>query len=91
MDKRDLQQAINGPSVDSIRNSQVITCTCGSVLFTEKITFRKISALISPTGKEEVTPLSFIVCDGCKKVLPIFDPHDLAPKEIKANALNIVK
>jgi len=71
-----------GPSAEIIRNSPVFKCDCGSVVFTEKLTFRKISAIISPTGKEEMAPIPMVICDKCGKVPSVFDPHNLAPKEI---------
>lgn len=44
-----------------------ISCKCGSVLFQEAIRIGKISALISPTGKEEIIPMKTLICLSCKE------------------------
>lgn len=68
---------------EMVRNSQVVKCDCGNVTFSEKLTFRKISSILSPTGREEVIPLPVVMCDACGKVPAIFDPHGMAPPSIK--------
>jgi hypothetical protein len=42
-----------------------IKCGCGSVIFTEAFELKKLSALQSPSGKEELVPLPVIVCKIC--------------------------
>ena len=49
----------------------------------EKVIFKKISALLSPSGKTEIVPMPIIVCDKCGKVSDIFDLQNLLPKELK--------
>jgi len=80
------QQLLRGPQVtpEIVRDSKTIQCDCGGFLFTEKIMFKKISAIISPSGKEEIVPMTVIVCDKCGKVPEIFDSQNILPKEIRA-------
>jgi len=69
---------------DMIKNSPNITCDCGGMLFTEKLFFKKISALLSGSGKEEVAPMPVMVCENCGAVPSVFDPQNILPEEIKA-------
>ena len=70
--------------IGMLKNSKFQKCDCGGVMFEEKIMFKKISALISPTGKEELYPLQVLVCDKCGKVPTELNPHDMVPKEFLA-------
>jgi hypothetical protein len=72
---------------DMIRNSKSITCECGGMLFQEKIFFKILSALISPSGKEETIPMPVFVCTNCGKVPSIFDAQNILPEEIRAKSL----
>ena len=67
-----------------LRNSANIVCDCGGMIFTEKLFFKKISAIISPSAKEELAPMPIIVCDSCGKVPTMFDKQNVLPQEIKA-------
>ena len=68
-----------------IQNSPTIKCECGGMVFTEKLVFKKMSALLSPSGQEEMFPLNAMVCDSCHKVPSIFDPNNMFPPELKAD------
>jgi len=70
---------------EMVKNAQDLKCdNCGGVLFSEKLTFKKISAILSPTGKEELVPMPVVVCEECGLVSDIFDPNGLVPKVLKA-------
>jgi len=71
-------------SMDQIKISQQVACDCGGTMFNEKIMFKRISAILSPSGKEEIYPMQVIVCDSCGKVPSEFNPYDLIPKEYLA-------
>lgn len=71
-------------SPQMLRNSKNIVCECGGLIFSEKLFFKKISAIISPSGKEEVAPMPIIVCENCGGVPSAFDTQNVLPKEIKA-------
>ncbi len=72
-----------GPSLATIKSSPVFKCTCGGITFSEKLTFRKLSALISPTGNEEMMPVPVFVCDKCGLAPSEFDTYSLVPEELK--------
>jgi hypothetical protein len=61
-----------------------VQCECGGMIFSEKLFFKKISAIISPSGKEELAPMPIIVCEKCGRVPSVFDTHDILPEEIKS-------
>ena len=69
---------------EMIQNSKSITCECGGMLFQEKVFFKILSPLISPSGKEEVIPMPVFVCTSCGKVPKVFDSQNLLPEEIRA-------
>lgn len=43
-------------------------CECGNKLFVPGMMFKRMSQLISPTGKEELIPVEVLVCTKCNKV-----------------------
>lgn len=71
-----------GMTPASLLDSPNVVCECGSKLFHEAIVLKKVSALISPTGKEELYPIPVYVCEKCGKI-----PADLTSK---ANASKIL-
>ena len=86
------QQAINAAAAgraqitpDMLRSSPNIVCECGGMIFAEKLFFKKISAILSPSGKEEVAPMPIIVCEKCGKVPSAFDTQNILPKEVRAD------
>ena len=74
---------------DMIKNSQDIYCDCGGQMFSEKLTFKKLSAILSPSGKEELIPMPIIVCDACGLVPSAFDPQGIIPKNLKATPTKV--
>jgi len=45
-----------------------ISCGCGGKTFTSLMMFKKLSALLSPTAREETIPVELVICDSCKRV-----------------------
>lgn len=43
----------------------VVCPECGSKLFTENVVLKKISPIISPTGREDVIPIPVFACAKC--------------------------
>jgi hypothetical protein len=70
---------------EMIKNSKSLVCECGGMLFQEKVFFKILSPLISPSGKEEIVPIPVFVCEKCGKVPSFFDEQNILPDEIKAN------
>ena len=72
-------------SPDMVKNAKQVECDeCGNITFKEVLTFKKMSAILSPTGQEEVVPMPIVVCEKCGKVSAIFNPHKVVPKELLA-------
>lgn len=76
---------------ETVRSSKQISCECGGIVFEEKMMFKQISSIMSPTGKEELFPINLVICSSCGLVPGAFDTHKLIPEEIRANKVNIIK
>jgi hypothetical protein len=46
-------------------------CECGSTTFKELLKVKKISALLSPTGREALIPYEVLVCNKCEKEIDL--------------------
>ncbi|HRT03606.1 MAG TPA: hypothetical protein P5513_06665 [Candidatus Diapherotrites archaeon] len=96
MNPKDLKTAnsnkVQAPPItpDMLRNSKSVVCECGGMIFTEKLFFKKISSILSPTGREEIVPMPIIICDKCGKVPSVFDTNNILPDEIRAKS-SIIK
>lgn len=79
-------QSMGKPQItpDMLRQSKNIECECGGLVFEEKLFFKTISAIISPSGKEEIAPMPIIICRNCGKVPSAFDQQNILPAELKA-------
>ena len=47
---------------------------CGSKFFRQVNAFKKISALVSPTGKQQIVPIPVFRCDECGHINKEFLP-----------------
>jgi hypothetical protein len=45
-----------------------IECSCGGKIFDSGVMVKRVSALLSPTGKEEILPAEIIICKTCGKI-----------------------
>jgi hypothetical protein len=43
-------------------------CECGSILFRPVTAAKRLSALLSPDGKEHNIPIELYLCEGCGKI-----------------------
>ena len=58
-----------------LSNASDISCDeCKSVKFKEIAFIKRVSALISPTGKEAIVPVGTFACAECGHVNKEFDP-----------------
>ena len=58
----------DGLQID-ISKADTITCDdCGNASFIQAFFLKKISALMSPTGKEAVVPMQVFSCGNCGKI-----------------------
>ena len=56
------------PQID-LTDTDTIQCEeCGNAAFTPAFFLKKISALVSPTGKESIVPIQVFTCGSCGKV-----------------------
>jgi len=52
-----------------LNEADTITCQdCGNASFIQSFFLKKISALMSPTGKEAIVPVQVFSCGNCGKV-----------------------
>ena len=52
-----------------ISKADTITCDdCGNASFIQAFFLKKVSALVSPTGKEAVVPMQVFSCGNCGKI-----------------------
>ena len=81
--------AVSAPQLtaEMLKLSANVTCECGGMIFLEKLFFKKISAILSQSGKEDLAPMPVLICDKCGKVPSVFDPQNILPNEIKAKKL----
>ena len=63
-----LQAAATQQYVNTVYKSPNVVCSCGSKVFHEAVVLKKISALMSGTGREELVPIPVYVCDKCGKI-----------------------
>lgn len=58
-----------------LSNALDIACEqCGCKTFREVAFIKRVSALVSPTGKEAVVPVGTFACSSCNHVNREFDP-----------------
>jgi hypothetical protein len=63
-----------------------VECSKGNKLFESKVLFKRISPLVSPSGKEEFVPLEVIVCSTCGKIPKFFyDRAKDVPEELRSD------
>jgi len=69
---------------DMMRSFKTLTCDCGGQLFESGVVIKKISPLISPSGKEEAYPLEVLVCRACGKVPNELNIGNMLPEQVLA-------
>lgn len=62
-----------------------VTCSEDNKLFDSKILIKRVSPLISPSGKEEFVPVEVMICSKCGKVPKfVYDRLRDLPEELKS-------
>lgn len=60
-----------------------LTCSeCQSTVFDVAYAFRKISAIISPSGEETVVPIQFFACKSCSSPMEELLPDGITKEMI---------
>lgn len=75
-----------------LTNAQDVTCdNCGNYTFNEVVLMKRVSALVSPTGKEAIVPIPTFACNACGFINKQFLPVKVAetPEQPTANAPRI--
>lgn len=57
---------IGGTSM--VDTAKDITCECGNDIFAQGVKLKKVSAIMSPTGKEQLGMQPVLYCTKCNKV-----------------------
>jgi hypothetical protein len=66
-----------------------IKCDGGNMIWKSGMLFKKLSPLMSPTGKEELIPAEVIICEKCGMIPKFFwEKAKEIPDEIKSNCEN---
>ena len=55
----------------------IICENCGGKVFKEVMMVKRLSALISPTGKEQIIPVPVLRCDDCGHINEQFLPKEV--------------
>jgi len=59
----------------NMNDASDLTCDeCGHKYFTQLMMFKKISAVMSPTGEESLVPIQVFACNSCGHVNEQFIP-----------------
>lgn len=51
-----------------LKSATDLLCSCGNATFMPVMKFKRLSALVSPTGKEVVVPFEVYVCTACGNI-----------------------
>ncbi len=73
----DPRQQLRGqqPQMPDLSNATDIVCeNCGNLTFEEVLLMKKVSALVSPNGKEGIVPIPTFSCVACGYVNKMFRP-----------------
>lgn len=76
------QSASPEQGIDITQTSSTVCEACGKEAFQQAFILRKISALLSPTGKEGFVPVQVFACISCGNV-----NNDFLPKELRKTKL----
>ena len=65
-----------GLNVDFSQTTEECCESCGNDTFTQVYRMRKLSALLSPTGKPTMIPIQMFACKECGHINPEFLPKE---------------
>ena len=61
-----------------LTDAETLACgKCDNKIFIQGYVIKKISAIISPTGKEVIAPVQVFNCGNCGELLPLGDTDEL--------------
>ena len=65
-----------GLQVDFSQTTEVVCEKCGNTTFNHVFKVRKLSALLSPAGKETIIPINVFACNKCGHINDEFLPKE---------------
>lgn len=80
----------NKPQIPStpkvnISDAPWVKCSEGSMIYDNAVMFKRLSPIISPTGKEELVPMEAVICKQCGKIPKFFyDRVPDVPEDLKS-------
>lgn len=81
---KDKKEIINqNYDLNIFNNSNIETCTCGNKIWMQGYILKKISSLISQTGREETLTIPIFICSKCGEVAPMIKNDEKFIKIIK--------
>ena len=63
-------------NVDISQTTEMKCDKCGNNTFKQTMMLRKMSAIVSPNGKETIIPVGVFACESCNHVNEEFLPKD---------------
>ena len=61
-----------------LKDADTMKCqSCGNSIFIQGYVIKKISAIVSPTGKEVIAPIQVFNCGNCGEMLPLKELDEL--------------
>ena len=64
------------PQVD-LKQTTSVKCECGDEFFSQSFLMRKVSGILTGTGKPGYVPIPVFTCNACGKVIPEMMPPEL--------------
>ena len=61
----DIQREQPGLQIDLSKAETIVCENCGNASFIQAFFLKKVSALVSPTGKEAIVPMQVFSCGNC--------------------------
>ena len=60
-----IQREQPGLQIDLSKAETIVCENCGNASFIQAFFLKKVSALVSPTGKEAIVPMQVLSCGNC--------------------------
>jgi ribosomal protein S27AE len=61
-----------------LKDADTMKCQkCGNSIFIQGYVIKRISAIVSPTGKEVIAPIQVFNCGNCGEMLPLQELDEL--------------
>lgn len=64
------------PQVD-LKQTTSVKCECGHEYFSQSFIMRRVSSILTGTGKPGFVPIPVFTCNSCGKVIPEMLPPEL--------------